>query len=573
MSALDTTTGSIDAEAMVQQAMEQFDPEASSSDIKKALNLTQAKAAAEASNVMTRLGIIKSIQGISAINSDRTGAIAAAANADIISSSAKNALLAETEAKKSATQTQANINPLTAGNRYTQYINEMNENADKAKQVADVIHAKQQVTLFSNPLEYISNQFTLPSDVETHNYYATAHNRAEENLAGLTRASTLAAQEIEATKQTTNAAIALAETQKIAALAKDSIDKVKIDNLTTQWQGFAALNQITNAQLNQSLQVDSNRIAAAHLDVATRNAEDTHKMRELQYEMRSDDISMRDLYAKQYAIGAATQGLPPLPWQAVMAGLKDKNNPNIAAYVAIGADVQANGNSATGIPLAQNSGAAAILLAKSGVKPSGINAPATSLLLDTYAQFKENPANVAVKDPVAIADLVKKELDKKANDMMNSVDEKDSKNIYNAPPSATIISLPMIATSSSKFLGETVKSMVATAPEVNIPPSVLLGTAISTVRKNPALLEDTVKGITEYYGAAKLYNNSSKGIVERGLPPQAGFKAKVQFGIMNNNVNLDLTDPLVVKRLLMVQSRGMNPMFDFGQIAQPSAGN
>ena len=535
-------------------------------DIKRnpVLDAAAANSIASASDQQAKIDIAKQMDMRDKAASDATGAIETEAISDKIISAQKHAAAATVDAQNAAAKVALSTDWLDMGSRSNKLARDSAESFDKAGLIAAEIQKKRSATLLDDPLGFISAQFTLPADIETHNYYAQKHNDAEAELSQITKATNDAAITNNNMRQQTSAEAALAEQNKVAAAATLNIAKINIDMAGRRIEGIKELNNLTTQQAGLAYQALSAHNDQIRLSLQAQSNADQHAARleaSADRQERSEQkLSDRaDLVAMQMDrnTGAKTMGRPAVDNIDVFRReyIANQKNPDYQNMISIGQQVGLNKGSVTGISIAPTAGDAARMYAAGGVNLRGD--PVAKFLAKTYDE--EAGKNLASKkDPVAFADHVSTIAKSVAQTQLSSIDDQKD-NMYAAPTPSILTRAKAVI--SNPFIVDTVMPMVALNADMKLDSNTIMAKAIDFAKSNPANFNVAAEGVAAYYKQAVLTNNMVNRYVERGLPEQKQFVGNV------NGRNVVLSDVASVKRVMLSaqirnNSLGYNRLFD-----------
>ena len=431
----------------------------------------------------------------------------------------------------------------------------MQANSDAAYSSLDTIHQKQQVTLLSDPLQFIQNQFTLPADIETHNYYAQKYNVAEGALNEITAATTAAGQAANVMQKSMSADMAQAELDKVAATSTSQAAALRMQAAGNTIKGLTDINNLTTQQADMVFKAHQAANSDQSLAMQAENNRLLQQQRLLMIQDRQDKMDSRDATQASiqseldaYNIGAKRQGRATIDsiklFQQIYAG--QQKNPTFQNALAIGHEAMLQGGDTSGIPVAQDAGAAARDYATAGTNTSG-NVVGT-YLKSQWDKSLQDPAAAKNKDQFAEQVGTKVKTDTLA--MSKSIDTTVPGNIYAAPPPAVVLTAPRLKDNS--FINDVISPLVAVNPTATIPDGTILSSMLGYVKESTANYNLGVAGIVDYYKQAVLLNNKMNQYRENGVAPQTSYPARI------NGKNYDLTNPADVKRYTMDQYAG-NP--------------
>jgi hypothetical protein len=512
------------------------------------INAAAANAQAAASNEATRLDIMKQMDIQDSIANASSDSIRAIAIADKTIKSQGNAAEAEVDAQNAAARLALSSSWIDQGSRSNKYAAEMRDNYDKAAAVADTIQKKQSATLLDDPLGFIEAQFTLPADIDTHNYYAKKHNNAESAMNELTQATNAAAIANANMKKRTSLESAEAELTKVAETANLQLQSIRRQSAGDKILGLKELNNLTTAQASLAYQALAADNAQQHLAIAKQTAADQHAQRMMMAADRAEKMNQKeldraDLVSLMEARNLGAKQLGRVQIESVdlfrREYIAQQKNPVYQDMVSIGQQVQTNNGNITGISLGQNAGTIARNYAAAGTNLTG-NVAGT-FLAQTYDAVKATPAAAAAKDPVAFSELVNQQATSIAKSQLTNIKD-DLPNIYKAPSPSILVQAN--AVKSNPFIVDTVIPMVKVNPNTQIEAGAMLSKA-ADFSNSSGDFNSAAAGIASYYKQAVLLNNKTNRYIENGLPRQVKYEARI------NNRVVDLTNELQVKSVIM----------------------
>ena len=511
------------------------------------INHIAAAAQAQASNQQTQLDIAKQMDIEQGQSDAMVLARQAIGGADQTIIAGKNSRAAAVDAKASSIRTEFGADPTLQGSESNYWLKEAQDNAHKAYAALDVINGKKQATLLSDPLGFISAQFTLPADVATYNYYAEKHNLAEGRVKDITSVSdaNVIAADRAAAKTSTEEAIA--EGDKAAALSVLDVAKIREAAAGTRIKGMAELNSLSRDQASLALQIHQ----SANSDRGLQLQEQAHKdLMEDRAQRRADaqerlndkKSSMEDQEALRnaYNMGAKATGRVQIPdarsWRTTNGALQ--KDPLFWETLGYGQQLQMTDGVTNGIPVANSAGQAAMLY-HSGRPPAGDNV--AKFLTDTVEAVRLEPT--APKDKEGLTAAITVEAQKRAKVMAARIDPK-APNIYTAPPVSVV--MQALGADTDPFLDTVVKPMLAIDANVKIPDDVMFGKAADFAKGSKADFNVAADGISSYYKIAALKNGILNGYADKGLPAQTSYNAVINGAVVN------LVDPIAVKKALLM---------------------
>lgn len=505
----------------------------------------------------TQLDIAKLMDAQTDAFGEQSLAVSDMLQAKKTASIAEEGFKAKTDAEKAAAQTALSSSYADQGSRSNYWAKESASNADKAYAALDAINEKKQSNLLSDPVGYIMNQFTLPTDIATHNYYAEKHNLAEGELNRIVKQTTEAGQMANMMQQSTSAELAASKLGELEAQARGEKAKILGASAGTRMAGLQILNQMDVARSDLAFKALGAINADAHLKIAQQSAADTHAMRLMQQEEFKTKIDAKieagqNIQAEldSYNVGARIAHRPEIgdvkTFQRVYQSAILNKNQDFMQVVAAGQEAQLQGGNKDGVGIAKTAGETAGMYSR---------APGALIKTDSVAMYMSDTFNkakldaTAPKDPTAFAAKVSETLLKDAK-AKSALIKDNEPNIYAAPPVGVMMqSKAGQQIISNPFFASTVAPMVQADPTVKIEDGVMFAKAEAFVRENPqANLKVTAAGISAYYRNATVVNNFAKRYIENGLPKQDSYVAKI------NGEPVELSNETQVVRALMLSS-------------------
>lgn len=137
------------------------------------------------------------------------------------------------------------------------------------------------------------------------------------------------------------------------------------------------------------------------------------------------------------------------------------------------------------------------------------------------------PGNESLKkDPAARAKILNESVTQVAKGYQANI-QNDKGNPYQAPAISTVLSEKSNGLADSKFGKVVLQTLVAT--DQNYPtPDMLIASGIAAVDKGELSINDVRDGVTAFYQNAVGINNATGGYIQLGVPPQVGYKTKLE---------------------------------------------
>lgn len=463
---------------------------------------------------------------------------------------AEQSLMSSVDAEKSAIVENYGTSYQTQGSDALRWSSEMKANQAAAFEAEKQLRAAQQVDFLSNPLEFISAQFTLPTLAAKYNYHAGLSNTAQANLGAITQASDSAVIAAARAAKSTSVELAIAKGDEAAALAGLQVAKIKADNAGTRIQGIQVLNNMSAQDLDRVFKVRN----AMQDDRRMQLAEESAAMQR-EANARARQESTDRLEAKQVQLDAVKQEMEAYNAGARRAGKvtftdpnmfkatynSNKNLPEFTNVLTSGKLIMMNDGVTNGVMVADNAGEAAMIYASGQA-----TGPVAKFLKKTLLDVKQLPN--APKDRqglIGSIDNIAKEL---ATKHLKSIDQGSPEaNIYAAPPAALVLKNKA---TSSPLIDSVIRPMVDNTANGTITDELVLSSAVAYVSgpDNKVKFNEAAQSIATYYKAAVTYNNLTNQYVENGLPEQTKYMARVSGKL------IDLTDPVAIKRHILQES-------------------
>lgn len=521
------------------------------------INYVAAAAQQHAADNLAKLDIQKQLDKQEEANADAMLAASIAGGSKATQIAAEESWKASSDAGIAAMQEALGSSWTTQGSQSNIWAARMKEDGEKAYQTLDVIKEKQGKTLLNDPIGFIEAQFSLPADVEAHNYYVRKHNIAEGRLNEVIGASNNAAIAIKQMEKRTSTEFALGKAQEAMALAAGNVAALKRQAAGDSIRGITEINNLNAKQADMVFRVHAMQNSDASLALQRKSQADAHadRVAALAAKQESKDTLLEEQQAMMEYRNLGAKAIGKAPVTDLKMFMREYSmlgkTPEYQDMTARGYGMALNGGNLNGIPVAKDAGSAARNYA-SGGGTNLTNNPVGSLLATIYSDQKSHPT--APKDPAAFAEVVNKVAVSTAENMRRSIDNSNpnSPNIYAAPPVGVMFK--SFAVMNDPFMVATVKPMLDLNPSLQISDATMLAKAAEFAKGNKANFNMAAESITDYYKRASILNESNKLFAEHGLPPQKGYNARI------DGRNINLTDITQVKRYLL--SKSMPTMFN-----------
>ena len=499
---------------------------------------------------------------------------ATAQDAAIVSLTKDNATMqAQKENATAATNLGTNMD--STANIISTLGSTMLDDYKKAQTLDEQITAKEGTSFLDHPLDWISNQITLPDDYDQYNLTVRTYNRKADviqNLENLTQDAV----------NTNNAIIQSVSQQSIAANSRVAasvyVDKANTALIDAQKDNIAkidSLKQMNGEELNRS--IEARRLIDEQTDQAMRvkqfNAEQGQRdLQRQELQLRIDDKTANDADNAAYVktINAGRQLMNQPQFNSVadikryqMTSINGvKGDDQLKRSYDIGYQaLQNNAATATGgeikpITIDTSPAAAADFLVTSRGTLTAAQAPVQNLITKTYAEEvnREGAAgtNYQKNKPQFLANVDSKitvAAKRMQNDVMNGND-----NIYAPPPmKSVLLAHPDLA--SNPIITKVFAPELATIPDQQkIDPDYVTAKLTQAIIKGDISYNDAVKGGAQLFQAAMETNNALKDYGRVGLPIQTKFNATVKTDpnaiYFTDNITKDLSSRVEYSKVI-----------------------
>ena len=475
---------------------------------------------------------------------------------------ARVAVIAGTEAIAASTDAEKALIVEKFGTSYSDqasesnfWADEMKLNGRKAYESQDKLRELQGKDFLSDPLGFISAQFSLPAAAAEFNYFATKHNTAQANLASITQASDAAVIAAARAAKTTSTEIAIAKGEEAAALNETQVSELIARNAGTRIQGIQQLNNLSNQQLSQAFQLHSAQNSDRSLAMQAQSLAQQAEMRKLALDEAKERLDaknamLEDIKYEMDAYNAGARRTGKMTFDSIerfrSAYKANQNSPEFINTMTSGKLLVLNKGVTNGIMVADNAGEAAMIYSTGQAVT-----PVAKFLKQQVLDVKQSPQ--APKDRVGFIGSVSNVAVERATKQAKRIDQNSPEtNIYAAPPASVILQSRAV---DLPFINEMVRPMLEADPNAKIPDSVLVEKAVEYSKTNRGNFNDAAASITSYYRQAVLTNKLTNQYTENGLPEQKNYPA-----VLNGKI-VDLTDEVSVKRYLLSRSAPVIGLF------------
>lgn len=508
------------------------------------------------------------------LNSDRTD-LANQQAANLQQAGADDALVTQTkdqgllDAQDRTTRYQDALAP---EDKIAQLSQDFWNNYTAAQAYSDQILAKRQSSILDDPLQAISDHFTIGNDIQVHNVLADKANTALAASQNISQAVSMnAASNLAAAKVATAQSVAAAS-EAVSLKAKVQADQLRQAGIGYQADTLQALQTTQDKQLGALIQAHSAAnsdasLAISQQSLALAKSEAARHAAEFDERMAQKNENASDLadYADKVNAGRKIYNLPPM--NAVEIKRVVANDPNGKAkftefYQAGAVAVQ------TGVAqISDSPNKSAILLAANrGTLPAGASKVQQFIndgLNSGVAALQKPGLSAAQAKPTFdnINAAMGNQLQVTAQKMLSdrSAPITKSGNIYAAPaiPAMALLAPGVTQTPLYQVVLQPLVAIGSTASD----PEQIVAAGLAAVKAGKLSQADLVNGISTYYGAANVANSAAQNYKVVGLPEPTGYVAKVANGGANpfrTKDTIDFTNPVQVSRY--VTTRMVNSM-------------
>ena len=504
--------------------------------------------------------IVQSYGEISAAGEDKANAARTVGNANVIIDSTKAAgeLRAQQNARRAASSLGSNMDDVAE--IMTSLGNQIKSSYVEANNALDVIHSKESVGFFDNPLEYIVNQLTLGTDYEAYNYHAQKYNVAEKTMADLTALTDSTVKAQNAIAETKTAATVQATADLAAANATAASAKIRQENMLYNVQGLESVQRLNQQQLNNLHMAQTAIVQSEHLEIAKQSLVENRKMHELALEERAQKLEERrankeevDQVGATINKGRAALGLPEIPVGKAMQMMKMGGDlgEQIKRQYTTGAMSDALGRPM----IAETPATAARTIIASQAPLSPTMSTVKKLLTTVYSDAatgkldkKIDPKNIEQVTTAANTKIVQM-----AAAMETVIKSGDENNIYKAPDLKSISGSKAIQ--DSVLYQKVLKPAIDAGGLLKTDPDLILALATAAHKKGDITYNDAVTGVTQLFTVATKINNEAANYIGVGLKPQVTYNAEVQLP-NSMSTTVDLTNSTRVGNIISKKLAG-----------------
>lgn len=402
--------------------------------------------------------------------------------------------------------------------------------AEESKALLEDVKAKQSVSFFDNPLEYIVNQMDMPTAIQNYNLTATQANTA---LATVNAIDSTLTREAEAQK-------AVAKTLTVQSIADNS--KIAAEAFNKEADAFALKAMGANIDALKAIQSGNSDQIKAQMRVweMTKSEEGLRLQQEaavrakqqFDYLMteKDDKIDAKKTFRDVYTAGRGVYNLPIDDEKLAFAENLYKTpegKQQLQRFIDAGIRKLTIGDNNVGM----TPGVASYnLMSTNGNWKDSESLPAIKEVLGTAQNLatsgKHNPKNraefSAAIDQFYFGSVSADGKSRKGGALDSWNTSPEASPIYKDP------GLQRVA--SSDFVAETPFYKTVLAPSVlaktqQMPALAMVKAGMEAVKLGQLSLEDVASGISTYYQTVGRINAMNNSVV--GIPPQTGYNASV----------------------------------------------
>lgn len=414
---------------------------------------------------------------------------------------------------------------------------------------AENIKERMGVGFFDNPIEYVKNQFTVPTDIRIHNVNADQLQLDENVLNELQSATASAVQTNNASKQITTAEIGAAQAnvikQKARALAADA-------DIQNQMHATNLVNLSTNLlgqEYNQYIQLLGAENEKKNLAIRMAQEGRAAKMFPIEFETKKRELMERVMQTED-----RTEFITQIGQAALIAGrtpptlheIQKMNPKTMDAYMDIIAGGALGYNTVMAIDTANNINGA--FSGSPGAKKT------VDLVNSQIEKIKSDPAFQRNSTGLKPAELnirlqahVRQWYEREANNVTPG-------SLYEAPSLYTVANFQDVkATRLGNELGKLV--MEGNPRKLDIPtnPQQVFDTAMDLVKKGEYKnIDQAAADISKVFTSANVESSRLRAFERTRIPEPTKYKTRVNIGDMfSDGAVTDMTNPTAIKNLML----------------------
>jgi hypothetical protein len=525
-------------------------------------------------NTLRTLEMKKTLDEQTDLTAKKVSAVVNKAASDEVIQTALSGFEAKTTADNELISNILGLNPDNANFRLEKLVREREDAYEKTKITSAEIAKKQSLNILNDPLAFISAQFTLPSDIATHNYYVDRYEASAGEFNNIVQAGTATATANKALKATTSAAMAEAQLKSLQESANIALTETKQQGLSLHIAGIKNLQDMDEASLRiaaQAVNIDetikNNAARRAQMALTMEQTEAVRAERLAKAKTIEAVKAEEDHLVNSYNTAAKANGSPALPASIILSKFRrgDEDSKVIGRMISQGEAIILNGDKGkTGVVIAPTPAEAAKLHMSINSRPVGTDANTVAFLAQAYKRAFVNPVIAGQKDVTAQNMAASEFISNLALSDMKGI-KKDTPNLYAAPPvQALLEAAPPLR--NYEFINKTLAEIAAANPSAPLKDEDIISAASTAINKDPKRMNEIAKAVSLYYSAAINYNNSALGLAENALPLQKGYNAVLDTGFLGREQTIDLSKEIDVRTLMMNKliRSGPLPGFSFG---------
>lgn len=406
------------------------------------------------------------------------------------------------------------------------------------------IQQKMDTGFFDDPISWITNQFTLPGDVEAYNNKVQNLNESNDIMAKLQARTSDQAKIIDAIDANLSETLVAAQNKGLAAQAAEKVaqseqkmaslgltySNIRLAQTDEQFKAVIAVNNAKVQQQQLSLSIDANQIARERLDIDR--------------EKKNIELAMvKDKEAGEKALQGKLDGA------TAVLGIQ---RITVNEFKLMEGKYRDMILSAAFDPSVQFHGSVGIDMADSIIKANTLNAPLTPGLNDVRKELTRTMNTYIANHPELKSDPqklridVQSQLDTRVRNEAALIPETGG--IYSAPPLAKVLEIPAV---KNTMLGTLVMPLAAT-PAYPTKPSDFYTQATKAVMEGKMTSAQAASELSGIFKSIEVDNNTNRQYQRLAIPMQKSFKASVNVGTgWTGMQTINMSNPVEVEAALI----------------------
>lgn len=443
--------------------------------------------------------------------------------------------------------------PSDPSSRMAELILTHNEYTDKAIAIAKNIADKKSTGMLDNPVEWLINQITLPSDVSKYNALAKVANATESEIGSITADTTNAATAYKASAATLSAATNAASLDALAQVATINAGKMQQATLGHNVDFFKALQSSNQQELSNAFQLFGAQNSNEHLALQREQMEAVKEQRGwalAEREQKKEDLAQ---IAKIISIGMSAENKNAQPLSAEQIKFRRENG-----SAKQKADIERwydNGllRTATGrYNISPDPVTSAIIVAQNvnGLPPEmkSVEDAIKAVVSATKTEVYEKETGVTKLSPEQQRALLGNNLKAKAAGDAANVEIGGDGNIYSPLTLDKYLAAPTVA--NTKF-AQTVIAQVVKAGQVNANVATVWAVADKMEAEGAITTEEKLQGMAEFYKSVRNINSGVRDYGRVAFPVQGTYNVVIPTSLSwgpKSEIPVDASDITSVRR-------------------------